>query len=522
MDLSPYEIEASSKLADTNGNQVMHSTATANSPNGSSHTAGQEQTSSTKTSDGQISSANEPPTPESPKSKKRALTNPSTTEEPITKKAKESTVMSSDEDGESVAPVFPSPPDYPATKHDKETWQGFCEIESEPAYFSVILREMGVQDVTVREIFAMTPDLLDMLPQPIYGLILLFRYREFGNEDQAITCPTDVWFANQLPAQNSCGTLAMINILMNNPDVSVGEHLQQFKDFTSDMTPFQRGEAFASFDYVKKIHNTFAKKMDILENDKHLSYKVKRAQRLKDLQAAPKGKNTTTKGRSRRHSGDSVATDDSAESFEENAHHFIAFVPVGNEVYKLDGMDKQPTSVGSFDPEAGETWLDGASDTIATLMAAGDDDYQIVGLTQSPLAPLRRKACLAINTLAHVESRLDGISETWRELVDDDGQAPMSPRLLGVEAMLPAHLVPTSLAATIDSEVMEDLLSRRSGLVSVLGGLAGSIVEEMALVAAEDEKASQRRFDGGPVVKKWLEMLAANDYLAENLSRFIK
>ncbi|KAF2827519.1 cysteine proteinase [Ophiobolus disseminans] len=520
MSQSPHVAETSPKFTDANGNQTMPSAASASSSNSASQATAAEQSSSTKASAGQTFTADEPLTPESPNSKKRALSELSITEEPISKKTKDSPNMSSTEDVKSTDPVFPSPPDYPATKHDKETWQGFCEIESEPAYFSVILREMGAQDLTVREVFGMTPDLLDMLPQPIYGLILLFRYREFGTEDQPTECPTDVWFANQLPAQNSCGTLAMINILMNSTEISIGEHLQQFKDFTSDMTPFQRGEAFASFDYVKKIHNSFAKKMDILEGDKHLSYKVRRSQRLKDLESAPKGKNITSKSRSRRHSGDSTATDDSAESFEENGHHFIAFVPVGNEVYKLDGLDKQPTSVGSFDPEAGETWLDGASDTIATLMAAGDDDdYGVVALTQSPLAPLRRKACLAINTLARVESCLDGGSGTWRELVSD-AQEPTSPRLLGVEALLPAHPVPSSLAATIDSEAMDGLLSRRRGLLAVLGELAAGIVEEMALVAAEDEKASQRRFDGGPVVKKWLEMLAANEYLEENLKRF--
>jgi ubiquitin carboxyl-terminal hydrolase L5 len=296
--------------------------------------------------------------PDSPSSKKRALSESCTNEEPKTKKAKE------------TSPGAPNGNSMPealgARVVNKESWQGFCEIECEPAYFSAILRDIGVQGVTVREVFAMTPDLLDMLPQPIYGLILLFRYREFGNEHQATDCPRNVWFANQLPAQNSCGTLAMTNVLMNNPEIEVGEHLTQFKDFTRDMTPFQRGEAFASFDFVKKTHNSFAKHMDILENDKHLSFKVKRAERVNEQQS--KFQKKPTKSRSRRPSADSAATNDSVESFEENGHHFIAFVPVGTEVWKLDGMDAQPTSVGTFSPEAGETWLMAASDTITTLM----------------------------------------------------------------------------------------------------------------------------------------------------------
>jgi ubiquitin carboxyl-terminal hydrolase L5 len=523
MDQPLKQTEASPKLASTDGLQDMPTGTLAPTSNGKPSQSTMEQTPPTIDPAELHSAATQPLTPDSPNSKKRALVNSLTEEEPVSKKLKDSLEMPSEHKEEVATPAFPSPPDYPATKHDKETWQGFCDIESEPAYFSVILREMGVQDVTVREVFSMSPDYLAELPQPIYGLILLFRYREFGNEDQAEECPNNVWFANQLPAQNSCGTLAMLNILMNSPDVTVGEHLQQFKDFTSSMTPYQRGEALASFDFVKKIHNSFAKKMDLLENDKHLSYKVRRGQRQKELASQPKSKSkskSTSKSRSRRQSADSVATDDSAEFFEENGHHFIAFVPVGTEVYKLDGMDRQPTSVGTFTPEAGETWLDGASDTIATLMAAGDDDYGVVALIQSPLAPSRRKACLTINTLARVESRLDSLDASWRASVTDDHELT-SPRLLGIEALLPDHPVPASLADTIDSEDLPDLLSRRAGLDAVLSEVAATMMEDMALIAAEDEKARQRRFDGGPVVKKWLEMLAANQYLETNLTRFM-
>jgi ubiquitin carboxyl-terminal hydrolase L5 len=502
------EVDTTIQSTQTN-KPTMPSEAPANASNGCPPDSKQEQTKSPKISASPTPLAEATTKPDSPSSKKRTLPEPSSKEEPSTKKVKEVSPASV---GNSEMPVILS------NNIDKEPWQGFCEIESEPAYFSTILREIGVQDITVREVFGMTPDLLDMLPQPIYGLILLFRYREFGNEDQAVDCPPDVWFANQLPAQNSCGTLAMINTIMNNPDVEIGEHLAQFKDFTKDLTPFQRGEAFASFDFVKKIHNSFAKKMDILENDKHLAYKVNRAQRLRDQPAKPQNKTTTS--RSRRHSADSAATDDSAESFEENGHHFIAFVPIGTEVWKLDGLDAQPTSVGSFNPNAGETWLSAASDIVGSLMAAGDDDYGVIALAQSPLSPLRRKASLTINTLAHVDSCLDALSPTWHSFVEDAAE-PTSPRLLGLEQHLALHPIPATTKAQIDTEALDQLLSRRGALVRELGGLAASIVEEMALEAGEEEKARQRRFDSGPAIKVWLEMLAGNGWLEENLKRFM-
>jgi ubiquitin carboxyl-terminal hydrolase L5 len=453
--------------------------------------------------------------------KKRGVPESSPESERSSKKSKDSPPSSPPQNAISTSvPTFPSAPNMPATTHDKETWQGFCDIESDPAYFSVILRDMGVQGVTVREVFAMDPSyVLAEIPQPIYGFILLFHYREFGTEDQALERPKDVWFANQLPAQNSCATLAMINILMNSVDVGIGEHLDQFKDFTRDFSSYQRGEALASFDFVKKIHNSFAKKMDILAGDKYLSSKAKRAERLKaQLAETTKfGKGKGTKSRGRR---ESVETVSSTESVGEAGHHYIAFVPVGNSVWKLDGFDAQPALMGSFDAECGETWLSSVTDTIATLMAAGDDDYGVIALAQSPLVSLRKKACLTINTLTHVESCLKAQNNDWRSFTFSSEQ-PLSPRMLGLQDYLESNPVPSSLQTTINVEDMPVLLGRRRALIDEGNTLAAQIMTEIQNEAEENEKAMLRQYDGGPVIKKWLEMLAENGHLEQNLAMFM-
>jgi ubiquitin carboxyl-terminal hydrolase L5 len=161
------------------------------------------------------------------------------------------------------------------------------------------------------------------------------------------------------------------------------------------------------------------------------------------------------------------------------------------------------------------------SSTIATLMAAGDDDYGVIALAQSPLLSLRKKASLSINTLAHVEDRLDAVSEDWRSFIPEDDAKPPSPRMLGLESLLPSHPVLASLEAKIDEEGTPNLLQRRKTLISEANRLAGEIMMEMGNEAEEEVKASQRRFDSGPVVKKWLEMLAQNGYLEENLERYM-
>lgn len=105
----------------------------------------------------------------------------------------------------------------PVTMEDIRQWTGWCELESEPvfpsfapsnraasltawqAFFNAILRDCGVQDVKIQELFSLDEDSLQLLPQPVYGLIFLYQYfaqdcevdDEQGQDDA-------IWFANQV------------------------------------------------------------------------------------------------------------------------------------------------------------------------------------------------------------------------------------------------------------------------------------------------------------------------------------
>lgn len=86
--------------------------------------------------------------------------------------------------------VFPHPTFAPASAADRANWNGFCEIESEPvsrrgsnprladglsratltncpfvkAFFNVILEELGVRGVKVREVISLDREMLELLP----------------------------------------------------------------------------------------------------------------------------------------------------------------------------------------------------------------------------------------------------------------------------------------------------------------------------------------------------------------------
>jgi ubiquitin carboxyl-terminal hydrolase L5 len=371
-----------------------------------------------------------------------------------------------------------------------------------------MMRLMGVQGVSVRQVFAV--DELKMLAQPIYGLILLYRYRASdGNCKQKQSSPDHVWFAKQLPAQNSCATLAMFNILMNAEGVELGDNLQQFKDFTATFTPYLRGEAFASFQFVKRIHNSFAKKMDMLEDDTHLSNKVMRS-----------------KTAGRRGSKDTNTSD---ESIEDNAHHFIAFVPIDGHVWKLDGMDYQPADVGAYDPADPDAWLELASSRIMDLMAAaGDQDYSLLSVNQSPVVGLRDELCKSYAMIRHVESRLDGIHDDWRSFLFAEGTdqvaVPGTPSLLSALGVTQEQLASVELQddfkQSLESGDLDALLARRGALIADQQNIESEIFTEMDAEASEDTKAKERQWDYGPVIQRWLEMLAKNGHLEANINRF--
>jgi ubiquitin carboxyl-terminal hydrolase L5 len=51
----------------------------------------------------------------------------------------------------------------------------------------------------------------------------------------------------------------MLNIVNNVPDLVLGDNLQNFKEFTADFSPALRGYAISNFEFVRHIHNSFAR-----------------------------------------------------------------------------------------------------------------------------------------------------------------------------------------------------------------------------------------------------------------------
>ncbi|KAL8656222.1 MAG: hypothetical protein Q9226_002735 [Calogaya cf. arnoldii] len=381
--------------------------------------------------------------------------------------------------------AYSQDPSAPATSEERSRWKGFCEIESEPAFFNVMLRDFDVKDVRVQEVVSLDPDMLAYLPRPVYGLVFLFKWREEDPDKQEASCPEGIWFANQT-VNNACASVALLNIVNNIPGLELGEHLQRFKEFTADFTPALRGDAIGNFEFVKTIHNSFARKMDMLNADLQLK---------NDASTRKKSK--------------------AKESDEDNAgFHFIAFIPVQDKVWKLDGLERQPQNLG---PIVSDDWVLQVAPEIESRMAQYEDgqiEFAILSLVKEPLIKLVADLAENVNSLCSIRQRLlrihsdrepnltvrNGVVEQDLVLGPSE-QYRLSQEAIDEAALSPEHekLLKSDDVVAISAVVQQ--------LATAQTSIRASIRDEIKAIQADDDRAASRRNDKGLLAKGLLQVL---------------
>lgn len=369
-----------------------------------------------------------------------------------------------------------------------------------------MLRKFGVKGVKVQEVVSLDEEMMtflkyDILPyplwliylpivgsKPIYGLIFLFRWREDDHGKQEASCPDGIWFANQT-AENACASVALLNIVNNIDGIDLGEHLQHFKDFTMPFTPALRGDAINNFEFIKRIHNSFARKMDMLNSDLHL----KREATSKKYRS---GKTKT--GRD---------ANDSDASF-----HFIAFVPAMGKVWKFDGLERQPQTLGDC---AEADWLELVKPNILARMTAYEEDqieFSILGLVRDPLPDLVKQLAVNVKCLEILRQQI--------ALQEEPNPAEDTPPILPETVLGPDLSLSLTQTDIDEAMVAGPALAEyqtysavrcrqlQQELSDAQRELRASIREEVQAQRADDDYATGRGFDYGPAVRTWLRCLA--------------
>uniref|UniRef100_A0A914N389 Ubiquitin carboxyl-terminal hydrolase n=1 Tax=Meloidogyne incognita TaxID=6306 RepID=A0A914N389_MELIC len=194
----------------------------------------------------------------------------------------------------------------------------WCLIESDPGVFTELINGIGVQGVQIEELYSIDDEEhLDKL-KPIYGLIFLFKWRQGEEVEGTLQPDAPVYFAKQV-ITNACASQAIINLLLNidSNDVSLGNTLENFKNFTQNFDAGLRGLTLSNSEEIRKLHNSFSRE-HFMEMD------------------LPKIKS-------------------------EDNFHFIAYVPVEDKIYELDGLRDAPIFLADINKEEGNNstdWID--------------------------------------------------------------------------------------------------------------------------------------------------------------------
>lgn len=190
----------------------------------------------------------------------------------------------------------------------------WCLIESDPGVFTELIRGFGVQGVQVEEIWSLDEHSLEQLGH-VHGLIFLYKWRQ-GEEPQGSIVEDgrleEIFFSKQV-VQNACATQAILSILMNvkHPDIDLGTVVSEIKDFGISLDPVSRGLILTNSEHIRKVHNSFGRQTLFEFDEKH----VKK---------------------------------------EEDAYHFVGYVPIKGRLYELDGLRDGPVDLGRCDQQ---NWL---------------------------------------------------------------------------------------------------------------------------------------------------------------------
>lgn len=259
--------------------------------------------------------------------------------------------------------------------------EGWCLTESDPQVFTQLLKDLGVKGLQVDDLYSLDETTVEE-QKPIHALIFLFKYvgpNERGEEAgvEVDSQESGVWFANQV-INNSCGTVAALNAVMNIPKVESpypdeaidhGSRLDTLREFGAGMDSQMLGHTIAAEPHIRETHNAFSRSSPFAMD---------------------------------------ASADPSQEK--EDAYHFIAYVPVHGLLYELDGLRGSPIMHAAVD---GDAWIETAKEVIEARIATyppGALMFNLLSIRSAAIPRLRRlmqDPALGVEEKMYLQEQLD-------------------------------------------------------------------------------------------------------------------
>ena len=215
--------------------------------------------------------------------------------------------------------------------------------------------------------------------------------------------------------------------------------------------------------------------------------------------------------------------DDSTTSF-----HFIAYVPIGGTIWKLDGLERQPQKLCDIKTE---DWVNEATPDIQARMTQyGEEqiEFSILSLVKEPLLGFIDALAENVKSLAALSKQLDILRPDWKQFIassGDEGGISSTDVVVKPDAIygLTSDIcdrasTPQSTKAIIADGAASELMELSQKLVTEQVSLRASIREEQQSAHSDLDRAASRCFDYGPSVHNLMGLLGRKRLLQSFLS----
>uniref|UniRef100_A0A0N4Z4H2 Ubiquitin carboxyl-terminal hydrolase n=1 Tax=Parastrongyloides trichosuri TaxID=131310 RepID=A0A0N4Z4H2_PARTI len=237
-------------------------------------------------------------------------------------------------------------------------------IELDGSIYTEMLKHLGVFGVKVEEIYSLDESTFTNL-HPIYGLVFFYKWRPGQFVDGSIGKPIEGMFFAQQVIANTCGTQAIINLVLNITDenVDIGKILEDLKTTTSFFDPASCGLSLGNNDTIREIHNSFGK------------------QQFFDNEYIPQNE-------------------------KEEVLQYVTFVPFKGRIYELDGLREAPIDHGDYDIVNG--WLPVVVECLKKRIKAyseGEINFYIMAVCGDRLQKLEKDLDILKSTIGEDNGR---------------------------------------------------------------------------------------------------------------------